>query len=495
MSTKRLTIYVVILAVLGVATFYGIVFKVWGPNHVESKKEFQGASFELINEWITFFNSTNLYQYGIRINVTNTGQSSLNLSNLQINFTGTGRDKTWNTMYTTKNLVLSPDESKEISIKSQNVPASSLGFIGALEPAEYLDLATKTKNLGLSIALEGIASFIDESTTFRSPVKGLQTGSACPSDLVYARNLSNLGLTSRWLKRWLGTYSYLPVQDFFRYQGVQQGVIGTSKIPLIVVTRNVHNKIQSVSLGIEDVRTITVTDANPQKVYYLIDRGYGFETYLKDDGLCDGESVYFFGDAFDYLAQDGLHYEMLFLTDISATEMRDPLDVAKSFIVSRVGEEYYEKYYSDPVVDYNPGHGNSTHFVSLIYHISVGNYSGSQPIYLYFDPDWNLVNGAEYLPVAGNLQPFKLTLEQAKEIAINAGISADPYGISANIFCYNCFNRDTPTAYQGKYVWSVGTWIDPPGSNRRNIAAVIDPNTGELYAKVEGGVFSIGSGP
>jgi len=292
----------------------------------------------------------------------------------------------------------------------------------------------------------------------------------------------------------MGTFSYLPVQDFFRYQGVQQGVIGTSRIPLIVVTRCVHNRYQSVSLGIEDVRTITVTEANPPKVYHLIDRGYRFETYLKDDDLSDGESVYFYGDAYDYLAQDGLSYEMLFLTDINATEMRDPLEVAKSFIVSRVGEEYYEKYYSEPVVEYNPGHGNTTHFVSLTYHITVGNYTGSQPIYLDFDPDWSLVDGAEYLPVVGNLQPFKVTLEQAKEIAIKAGIPVEPYGISANIFCYHGIYRDRPTAYQGKYVWSVGTWIDPPGSNpRRNMYAVIDPNTGELYAVEQGGVGYIES--
>ncbi len=492
MFKRRFILYVVIFSVLGVAILYGITFKAWNLNQ-EEDKELQGASVELINEWIIYFNSTNLYQYGVNINVTNTGQSNLELSNLQINFTGKGRDKIWSTTYPTKDLVLAPRESKKVNIKSQSVPASSLGYIGASEPAEYLNLATNMRNLGLSITLEGTASFMDESTTFRSPVKGLQTGSASASELAYARDLSNLGLTSRWLKRWIETYSYLPVQDFFRYQGVQRGVIGTSKVPLIVVTRCVHNRYQSVSLGIEDVRTITVTGANPPKVYYLIDRGYRFEMYLKDDGLSDGESVYFYGDAYEYLAQDGLSYEMLFLTDISATEMRDPLMVAKSYIVSRVGEEYYEKYYSDPVVEYNPDQGNSTHFVSLTYHITVGNYSGSQPIYLYFDPEWNLVDGAEYLPVAGKLQPFNVTEEQAKEIAINAGISVEPYGIWANIGNSGIY-RDRSTAYQSKYVWRVGTWIDPPDSNpRRNMYAVIDPNTGELYAVEQGGVGYIES--
>src|SRR4030042_2963490 len=163
MFTRRFILYLVILATLGVAIIYGIAFKAWNPNQVEDKKELQDASVELINEWIIYLNLTNLYQYGANINVTNTGQSNLELTNLQIYFTGTGRDKTWSTTYPTKDLALAPGKSKEINVKSQNVPASSLGFIGASEPAEYLDLATNMKNLGLSILLEGTASFTGKS--------------------------------------------------------------------------------------------------------------------------------------------------------------------------------------------------------------------------------------------------------------------------------------------------------------------------------------------
>jgi hypothetical protein len=91
---RRFIQYLVIFATLGVVILYGITFKAWNPSQVEDKKELQGASVGLINEWIICFNSTMLYQYGVNINVTNTGQSSLELSNLQINFTGEGRDKT-----------------------------------------------------------------------------------------------------------------------------------------------------------------------------------------------------------------------------------------------------------------------------------------------------------------------------------------------------------------------------------------------------------------
>ncbi|MCW4013666.1 MAG: hypothetical protein NWF07_11830 [Candidatus Bathyarchaeota archaeon] len=490
MFTRRQILYGAILTILGITIIYGVAVKNW--NARQDEKEIQDVNFELINEWITYLNSSNSYQYGVNLNVSNTGQSNLVLSNLQLCFNGIGRDTVWNATYPIHTLELAPGESEKVNVRSENVPVSSLGFIGDSESTEYLDLATNLKNLGLTITLEGIASSIDETITFSSQVKGLGAGAASASELVYARDLTNLGLTPRWLKRWLGTFSYLPVQDLFKYQEVQQGVIGTSKIPLIVVARSVHSRYQSVSLGIEDVRTLTVTDTNPPKVYYLLDRGYEFESYLKDQSLIDGESVYFYGDAYDYLAQDGTHYTMLFPSDINQTEIHDPLTIAKSFIVSKAGEDYYEQYYSDPFVEYRPGQVSDTYVATWIYHITVGNYTGNQTLYLFFDQDWNLTDGEHYLPVEGNLQPFTVTEEEAREIAINAGISDEPYGIWAGIGNTGII-RDQTSEYQGKYMWQVGTWIDPPGANpRRNINAIIDPISGELYAIVEGGIGYIG---
>jgi len=120
MFKRRFIIYVVTFTVIGAALLYGITFRAWNTNQAEDK-ELQEANVELINEWIIYLNSTNLYQYGVNINITNTGQSNLELSNLQINFTGTGRDKTWSTTYPTKDLVLAPGESKKVNIRSQSV--------------------------------------------------------------------------------------------------------------------------------------------------------------------------------------------------------------------------------------------------------------------------------------------------------------------------------------------------------------------------------------
>ena len=84
-------------------------------------------------------------------------------------------------------------------------------------------------------------------------------------------------------------------------------------------------------------------------------------------------------------------------------------------------------------------------------------------------------------------------MEQAKEIAVKAGIPAEPYGLEAYIGNSGIW-PDYPTEYQGKYVWSVGSWIDPPSANpRRSLYAVIDPVTGRLYVVEQGGSVSIGS--
>lgn len=244
-----------------------------------------------------------------------------------------------------------------------------------------------------------------------------------------------------------------------------------------------------------DARTITVSTRDGPKVYYLFSRGYNFDDYLKEGIFSqrDGDSVYFYGDVFDYLAPTGTYYSVMFPSEVSSEEIRDPVEVAKGVIVSRVGEAYFDKYFSDPTAGYDKWAGNETHGVSFRYHILNGNYSTSQTIYLYFDVKWRLTEGSEYLPTEGNLQPFKVTMEQAKEIAIKAGIPAEPYGLEANIGNSGIW-PDYPTEYQGKYVWSVGSWIDPPGANpRRNLYAVIDPVTGRLYAVEQGGSCSIGS--
>ncbi len=487
------TLFILTILVLSTITITASVFTGKPPNESEGLPKIQGTTLELTQIWINYYNATEQYQYGAQIRITNTRTSTMTLSNLQVVFMGEGRNRLWNGICPTKDLTLESGESKVISVESSEVQVSHLGYVGVAMPHEYLKLVLRQTNLGIRVDLMGTDASSNQTTQFESEATGLPTGNASAEDFAYTHDLTHLGLDPQFLDRWVETFNYLPSQDLFRFQPLQRGVIGTAQFPLITVSGNFLSSYYSVSQSVVDARTITVSTVKGPKVYYLFSRGYSFDDYLKDESLGkDGDTVYFYGDVFNYLAQTGTHYSVMFPTEVSSVEIRDPIDVAKGVIVSRVGEDYFNKYFSDPVASYDEWAGNLTHYVSFTYHISVGNYSTSQPIYLYFDSNWRLTSGSEYIPVEGNLQPFNVTLEQAKEIAVKAGIPSEPYGLEANLFSFGLIPGQ-PTKYQGKYNWSVVTWIDPPGANpRRNMYAVIDPITGKLYAIEQGGVGYIG---
>jgi len=73
-------------------------------------------------------------------------------------------------------------------------------------------------------------------------------------------------------------------------------------------------------------------------------------------------------------------------------------------------------------------------------------------------------------------------------MAVDAGVPAGPYGLEAYIAYTGTGLGAGAEAYEGKYVWYVSSWIDPPSSDpRRDIYAVIDPASGEVYAVLHGG--------
>jgi len=489
------TLYVLTFTILGLITLAGIMFPEKRLNEPEELPELKGVTLELTHIWINYYNNSGLYQYGAQLCITNTRPSKMTLSNLQVAFSGEGRNRQWSGVCPTEDITLSPGESREINVYGPDVKASQLGYLGTTTPNEYLHLVIRQTNLGIRVALEGTDSSSAEATRFEPVANGFPTGNASTAEFSYARDVTNLGLDSQFLDSWGETFNYLPTQDLFKFQPLQRGVLGTARFPLLTVFGGFLTSFHSVSQSIVSARTITVSTRGGPKVYYLFSRGYSFDDYLEDGILSqkDGDSVYFYGDVFDYLAQTGTYYSVMFPTEVSSEEIRDPVEVAKGVIVSRVGEAYFGKYFSDPTAGYDMWAGNETHWVSFRYHILIGKYATSQTIYLYFDAKWRLTEGSEYLPTEGNFQPFKVTMEQAKEIAVKAGIPAEPYGLEAYIGNSGIW-PDYPTEYQGKYVWSVGSWIDPPSANpRRSLYAVIDPVTGRLYVVEQGGSVSIGS--
>jgi hypothetical protein len=487
-------LFVAVITILVAVTIVGALSQKTGTQ-TESPKQLVEVEVEQTHIWMNYANSTQLYQYGAELTITNNRSTYIHLTNLRVAISGLGRDDTWSGLCPSADLTIPPHESKTLTVYSSDIPVTSLGFTGSATPREYLTLMLTQKNLGISVKLEGTESSSDDLSLFSMEAKGLKAGDASTEDQRIARNVTRLGLPMDWLDRWIEKYDYMPTQELFKYQPLQRGILGLAKFPYLTVQMDIFSSYSSVSLRIVDARTLTVSSSAGRGVFYLFSRGYTFDDYVNDMSLGeDGDVVYFYGDVFDYLAQTGTRYSVMFPTQVSGVEIRDPVEVAKKLLVSKVGEAYFDEYFSDPVAEYNPygGWGNNTHYVSFNYRISVGNYSTSQPIYLYFTPDWNLTWGGDSIPVEGNLQPFKVTMEQAKEIAVMAGIPPEPYGLEANLFNFG-FIPGQPSEYQGKYNWSVVTWIDPPGANpRRNMYAVIDPISGRLYAIEYGGVGYIG---
>jgi len=95
----------------------------------------------------------------------------------------------------------------------------------------------------------------------------------------------------------------------------------------------------------------------------------------------------------------------------------------------------------------------------------------------------------------GNLQPFNVTLDRAAEIAVNAGVPREPFGLEASIGFWSHTPGGPVNSWNDRYVWYVWGWIDPSSSNpRRMIYAFIDPISGKVYAVQHGeiGIVTFG---
>jgi hypothetical protein len=489
------TLYIAVVTILLATTVAGAFSSQTRIIQQRPSQPLIYADVELTNLWVNYLNDTQLYQYGAEITITNNRETNLTLTNLKTVFTGQGRNSEWSGICQSADINIPPHGSKSISLHSPDTVVTNLGYSGSAAPREYLNLILQQVNLGIHVSLEGTDLRQGEAVSFAMETMGLPSGTATPDEFKYAHDLVRLGFTNDFLDRWIESFNYMPGQDLFRYHPLQRGILGTAKFPLLTVYGNIFSHYYSVSLSVIDARTLTASGSTGSRVFYLFGRDYKFTDYVGDISLGrDGESVYFYGDVFDYLSQSGVHYSVMFPTRVSKSEIRDPVEVARGILVSRVGEAYFDEYFSDPVAEYNPNGDwskGSAHIVSFTYHISAGDYSTSQPIYLYFSSNWNLTSGEEYIPVAQNLQPFKVTRVEAEEIAVKAGVPSTPYGLEANIGSTGSWSN-AQSSYRGLYIWSVSGWIDPPEANpRRFLFALIDPLTGKVYGVDEGGVFSI----
>ena len=162
----------------------------------------------------------------------------------------------------------------------------------------------------------------------------------------------------------------------------------------------------------------------------------------------------------------------------------DPIVKAANMIISQVGVEYFNQYFHDPSVQTPQWNPNVT-IVTYEYRIQVENYTTEWNVPFYFYPNLTYHYG---IPTGNNLQPFTVTAEEAKKLAVNEGLPDSPYELEAYIQYVGPGDVFPLTGDEEKYVWRIVSWEDPPWTNpRKRQSAHVDPITGEVYEIRHGG--------
>jgi lipopolysaccharide export system protein LptC len=161
-----------------------------------------------------------------------------------------------------------------------------------------------------------------------------------------------------------------------------------------------------------------------------------------------------------------------------------PIVKAANIIISQVGVEYFNQYFHDPSVQIANWNPNVT-IVTYKYYIQVENYTIDWSVKFYFYPNLTIYYD---VPIESNLQPFTVTAEEAKRLAVDGGLPDGPYELEASIQCVGPGDVYPLTGDEEKYVWRIVSWEDPPWANpRRRQSAHVDPVSGEVYAIRHGG--------
>ena len=177
--------------------------------------------------------------------------------------------------------------------------------------------------------------------------------------------------------------------------------------------------------------------------------------------------------------------EALHKLNITLTSLETSLTVkAASMIISQVGLDYFNLYFHDPKVVITPYDPNVT-LVTFKYDIEIGDYTVENDVSFFFHPKYTQHYG---IPIEGNLQPFTVTADEAKKLAVDAGLPDGPYELEAYISYVGPGDVIPLTGDEEKYVWNVISWEDPPWANpRKRQSAHVNPHTGRVYSVRHGG--------
>lgn len=194
----------------------------------------------------------------------------------------------------------------------------------------------------------------------------------------------------------------------------------------------------------------------------------------------DAAIVYVAGYAFDYISPiDDKRYSILRPTSIWKDELPDPVEQASRYIINKVGEEYYNTYFTQVRVEKNPFSPEDwTTRVDFRYNITLGNYSRTRGVNVYFNEEDFIINTVG-VPLKDNLMPFYVTREEAKEIAIREGSPCRILELETEIYYWKKLINGTRI---DKYVWIVSIYLTPREAKTGSILeAVIDVHSGEVY--------------
>jgi len=178
--------------------------------------------------------------------------------------------------------------------------------------------------------------------------------------------------------------------------------------------------------------------------------------------------------------EETLHKLNITLTSLETS----PTVKAASMIISQVGLDYFNLYFHDPKVVITPYDPNVT-LVTFKYDIEIGDYTVENDVSFFFHPKYTQHYG---IPIEGNLQPFTVTADEAKKLAVDAGLPDGPYELEAYISYVYPGDVSPLTGDEEKYVWNVISWEDPPWANpRKRQSAHVNPHTGKVYKIRHGG--------
>lgn len=152
--------------------------------------------------------------------------------------------------------------------------------------------------------------------------------------------------------------------------------------------------------------------------YYLVSNNYIPVTDIRYQEYLDAPTVYIHGNFFNYGAPDGSILRMINPLEISVEPMVDVVAVSGKIISDIVGEPYFGRYFSKPVVWADEYSSSRRYEVEYDYSgASKGRY---RRVILTFNEDKMLVD-QEGIPDSGSRIPYRVSDDEARMLALESG--------------------------------------------------------------------------